>query len=125
MGNASQDCVVGTQKKDVEVALHGVECVKASESTAVRRKHNSQSVQSTVNIGRRYNAPTRPRVSVVRLLKEYNEARQRTEFNRNIYTCKICFQVTFPILICLCKFQMQCATLSVMVFLITALLASC
>jgi hypothetical protein len=94
MGNASQDCAVGTRKKDVEVALNGVEGVKASESTGVRRKHNSPSVQSTANSGRRYNAPNRPRMSVVQLLREYNEARQQTEFNRSIYTCKICFQVT-------------------------------
>jgi hypothetical protein len=118
-GNASQDCVAGTQKKDVEVALNGVEGVKPSESTAVRRKHTSQSVWSTVNSGRRY-APTRPRMSVVQLLREYDEARQRTEFNRNSYTCKICFEVTFLIHICLCKFEIQCTTSSAIVFLITA-----
>lgn len=92
MGNASEDCVVGTEKRDVEVALYGVEGVKASESAVVRRKHSSRSVQSTMNSGRRYNASTRPKMSVVQLLREYNEARQRTEFNRNVYTCKICFQ---------------------------------
>jgi hypothetical protein len=125
MANASQDCVGGTRKKADEVALNGVEGVKASESTHVRRKHNSQSVKSTVNGGRRYNAPSRPRMSVVQLLKEYNEARQRTEFNRNFHTCKICFQVTSLILTCLRKFQMPRATLSATVFLISALPASC
>jgi hypothetical protein len=55
MGNASQDCVVGSRKKVVEVALNGVAGVKASESMDLRR-NNSQSVQSTVNGGRRYNA---------------------------------------------------------------------
>lgn len=122
IGNASQDSIVGTKKKDVEVALNVVG-VKPSKSTAVRRKHNSQPVQSTVNSGRRY-APTRPRMSVVRLLREYDEARQRTEFNRNFYTCKICFQVTFLIHIFLCKFQIQCTTSSATVFLSTALHAS-
>ncbi|XP_023717242.1 E3 ubiquitin-protein ligase RNF14 isoform X2 [Cryptotermes secundus] len=90
IGNASEDCIVGTKKKDVEVALNGVG-VKPSKSTVFRRKHNSQPVPSTLNRDRRY-APTRPRMSVVKLLREYDEARQRTEFNRNFYTCKICFQ---------------------------------
>lgn len=94
VGSASEDCVIGTPNKDAEVALNGVEGVKASES-AVRRKHSSQSLQSTVNGGRKCNALMRPRMSLVQLLIEYDEARRQMEFSRNFYTCKICFQVTF------------------------------
>lgn len=109
---ASPDCVVGTQKKDTEVTLNGVAEVTTSKSAGVRRKHDSESAMSVVNGGRRSIVPTRPRMSVVQLLKDYSEARQRTEFSRNFYSCKICFQVTSPILICVCRFQMQFATLS-------------
>jgi hypothetical protein len=102
----SQDCIVGTQKKDTEVALNGAEGVRPSESTVFRRKLSSQSLQSTANGGRIYNAPCRPRMSIVQLLREYDKTRQRMEFYRNFYTCKICFQVTSLLV---CKFQVQWA----------------
>jgi hypothetical protein len=98
MVNASQNCTIDNEKKEVEVTVDGVESVKASKSTDVRGK-DSESAQSNVMSDRRSNAPTRPRMSVIQLLKEYNEARQRTEFSRNFYTCKICFQVTFLIFV--------------------------
>lgn len=109
---ASPDCVVGTQKKDTEVTQNGVAEVTTSKSADVRRKHDSESAMPVVNDGRMSIVPTRPRMSVVQLLKDYSEARRRTEFSRNFYSCKICFQVTSPILICVCRFQMQFATLS-------------
>jgi hypothetical protein len=111
VGIASQDCIVDTWEKDVKVTLDGVESVdtrekgvkatldgvegvKSSESADVSRINNSLSLHSDMNGDSRSNAPTRPRMSVIQLLKEYNEDRQQTEFNRNFYACKICFQVT-------------------------------
>lgn len=89
---APLDCVVGTQKKDTEVTLNGVAEVTTSDVADVRRKHDSESAMSVMNGGRISNVPTRPRMSVVQLLKEYSEARHHTEFSRNFYSCKICFQ---------------------------------
>ena len=109
---ASLDCIAETQTKDTEVTLNGVAELTTSNSADVRKKHESESAVSIVNGGRISNVPTRPRMSVIQLLKEYSEARHRTEFSRNFYSCKICFQVTYPIYICVCRFQMQCATLS-------------
>ena len=37
---ASQDCVVGTQKKDTEVTLNGLELVRTSKSADDRIKHD-------------------------------------------------------------------------------------
>jgi hypothetical protein len=91
---ASPDCVVGTQKKDTEVTLNGVAEVRTSKSADVRIKHDSESAMSFVNGGRISIVPTRPRMSVVQLLKDYSEARHRTEFSHSFYSCKICFQVT-------------------------------
>jgi len=49
---------------------------------------------SFVNCGRISIVPTRPKMSVVQLLKGYSEAWHRTEFSRKFYSCKICFQVS-------------------------------
>jgi hypothetical protein len=95
---ASPDCVVGTQKKDTEVTLNGVAEVTTSNSADVRRKHDSESAMSIVSGERMFSVPTIPRMSVVKQLKDYSEARHRIEFSRNFYSCKICFQVSFPIL---------------------------
>jgi hypothetical protein len=85
MSCASPDCVVGTQKKDTEVKLNGVAEVRTSKSADGRMKHYSESATSVEN-GRRISiVPTRPKVSVVQLLKDYSESRQRTEFSRNFY----------------------------------------
>ena len=91
---ASTDCVFGTQKKETEVTLNGVADVRSSRSADVRIKHDSDSAISDLNCGRISTLPTRPRISVVQLLKNYSEARHRTEFSRNFYSCKICFQLT-------------------------------
>lgn len=115
MANTSLDCTADNQKKEVEVTLDVVEGVKASESADVSRKQDSESAQSNVMSGRRCSALARPRKSVIQLLKEYNEARQQTEFNRNVYTCKICFQVTSLVLTCVRGFQTQCVILCVCV----------
>jgi len=93
---ASPDCVVGTQTKDAEVTMNGVAEVTTSRPADVRKKHDSESAMSVVNGARMSIVPTRPRMSVVQLLKDYNEARHRTEFSRNFYSCKICFQVISP-----------------------------
>ena len=123
---ASPDCVVGTQKKDTEVTLNGVAAaVTTSKCADVRRKQDSESAISVMNVGRISIVPTKPRMSVVQLLKDYSEARHRTEFSRKFYSCKICFQVTSPILICVCRFQMQFATLSMPLSLSASLLFCC
>ena len=49
----------------------------------------------SVNAERKPGMTDRPRLSVVQLLREFDETRQRTEFSRNFYTCKICFQVKY------------------------------
>ena len=74
---ASSDCVVGTQKKGTEITLKDVAEERTSKSAHVTIKHDSES-----------------EMSVVQLLKDYSEARHQTEFSRNFYSCKICFQVT-------------------------------
>ena len=94
MSCASSDCVVGTQKEDTEVTLNGVAEVRTSKSANVRIKHDSESAMSVVNVGRMTIVPTRPRISVVQLLKDYSEARHWKEFSRTFYSCKIRFQVT-------------------------------
>jgi len=91
---ASPDCVVGTQKKDTEFKLNGVAEVRTSKSEDVRIKDDSYSVISDLNCGRISTLPTRPRLSVVRLLKKYTEARHRSELDRNFYSCKVCLQLT-------------------------------
>ena len=91
---ASPDCVVGTQKKDPEVTLNGIAEVRTSKPADVTKKPDSQSAMSVENGGRKSIVPTRPRMLVVQLLKDYSEARLRTEFSRNFYSCKICFQAT-------------------------------
>jgi hypothetical protein len=91
---ASPDCVFGTQKKETEVTLNGVADVRSSKSADVRIKHDTDSAISDLNCGRISTLPTRPRISVLQLLKYYSEARHRTEFSRNFYSCKICFQLT-------------------------------
>jgi hypothetical protein len=122
---APLDCVVGMQKKDTEVTLNGVAEETTSGTAGVRRKHDSESAMSIVNGRRISDVPTRPRMSVVQLLKEYSEARHRTEFSRNFYSCKICFQVISLIFICVYSLQMQCATLSVPVSLSSAPVFCC
>lgn len=122
---ASPDCAVGTRKKDTEVTLNGVAEVTTSKSADVRRKHDSESAMSVVNGGRISIVPARPMMSVVQLLKDYSEARHWTEFSRNFYSCKICFQVTSPIFICVCRFQMQFATLSMPLYLSSLPLFCC
>ena len=88
-------CVVGSQKKDTEVALNVVAQVRISKSADVRIEHDSESAMSVVNGVRISIVPTTPRMSVVQLLKDYSEARHRTEeFIRKFYSCQICFQVT-------------------------------
>jgi hypothetical protein len=116
VGNASQGCTVGSRKKDVEITLDGVEGVKASESADIRRDQGFVLAESNALSGRRFNAVARPRISVVQLLKEYSEGRQQTEFNRNVFTCKICFQVTSLVLTYVCGFQTHCVMLYVLVF---------
>ena len=72
MSCASPDCVVGTQKKDTEVTLNGVAEVRSSKSADIRIKHDSDSANSVANGGRTSIVPTKPRMSVVQLLKEYS-----------------------------------------------------
>ena len=91
---ASSDCVVGTQKKGTEITLKDVAEERTSKSAHVTIKHDSESEMSVVNGGRISILPTRTRMSVVQLLKDYSEARHQTEFSRNFFSCKICFQVT-------------------------------
>ncbi|KAJ9578727.1 hypothetical protein L9F63_005089 [Diploptera punctata] len=67
-------------KKDIEIGDIDNESERELDSTL------------TVNEEKKPGVVNRPRMSVVQLLQEFNEARQKTEFNRNFYTCKICFQ---------------------------------
>ena len=48
---ASQDCVVGTQKKDTEVTLNGLEVVRTSKYADDNIKHDSKSAMSFVTCG--------------------------------------------------------------------------
>lgn len=105
---ASLDGVAGTQKKDTEAPLNAVAEVTTSESADVGRKRDSESALSIFNDGRISNVPTVPRMSVVQLLKEYSEARYRTEFSRNFYSCKICFQVTSLVFVYVCTIVFRC-----------------
>ncbi|XP_021916567.1 E3 ubiquitin-protein ligase RNF14-like isoform X2 [Zootermopsis nevadensis] len=89
VGNASQNCTVDNQEEEAVVTSDGVERAKASESLDVARKQRSKSVQSNAM---RDSALARPKTSIVQLLRDYDEARQRVEFSRSIHTCKICFQ---------------------------------
>jgi len=91
---AFSDCVFGTQKKDTEVTLKSVAEVRTSKSSDVTIKLDSESEISVVNCGRISIVPTRPIMSLVQLLKYYSEARHQTEYSRNFYSCRICFQVT-------------------------------
>ncbi|PSN48331.1 hypothetical protein C0J52_03415 [Blattella germanica] len=75
-------------KKVKEIGDHGL----SAESKDCEVVFSDQEGEAACG-DRKYRLPNRPRMSVVKLLREYNEARQKTEFNRSFFTCKICFQV--------------------------------
>ena len=82
-GGATQDLNMGSDKREIEIGGIDIESEKELD------------VSATVSEKRKPGVTNRPRMSVVQLLREFDEARQRTEFSRNFYTCKICFQVMY------------------------------
>ncbi|XP_069685179.1 E3 ubiquitin-protein ligase RNF14-like [Periplaneta americana] len=89
VGNSSQDSGAESQKvSQNETVSDGA--VKVSTSEDDKKDGERQLDQPDSSANRRHAG--RSRMSLVQLLKEFNEARQRTEFSRNFYTCKICFQ---------------------------------
>jgi hypothetical protein len=114
VGNVFQGCTVGHLKEDFEVKFDGAEDVEASGSTDIRKQAFVLSQTNMLN--GESNAVDRPRMSVIQLLREYNEARQQREFNQNVFTCKICFQVTSLVLTYVCGFHTHCVMLYVFVF---------